>query len=257
MQIVTIISDFGSRDHYSSLLKGSILNLNSDLNIVDITHECDTHDIRQAAYLLKAIHKTFPKGTIHVVAVNNYYDPNFEIISFEYKGNYYIGPNNGVFSLSFDSINEDDVYKVLTDEESNDLFGLIAHGVSLISQKMSITEVGPPLNNFEKKLDIQPVITNDEIRATIVHIDKFENVILNVHREFFEHIKKNRKFEIFFKYYNPITEISNVYSDVPVGEAVCLFNSAHYLEIAINMGKAASQLDLAKDETIQIRFVNS
>lgn len=255
MQIVTIISDFGNRDQYAALLKGSILNLNSNINFVDITHECDTHDIRQASYFLNAVCKRFPEGTIHIVAVNNYYDPKFEIILFEYKGHYYIGPNNGIFSLAFDSINEDAIYKVLSDENELDLFSVLAHGVSLISQNMSITEVGPPLNRFEKKLDVQPVITNNEIRATIIHIDKYENVILNVHREYFEHVRKGRAFEIFFKYYNPVTEISQVYSDVPVGEAICLFNSANYLEIAINMGKAASQLDLAKDETIQIRFL--
>jgi len=257
MQIVTIISDFGIRDHYTALLKGSILNRNTDVNFVDITHQCDTHDIRQASYFLNAVCKRFPKGTIHIVAVNNYYDSNFEIILFEYKGHYYIGPNNGIFSLAFDSIDEDQIYKVVSDEDHSDLFGLIAHGVSLISQNMSITEVGPPLNQFEKKLDVQPVITNDEIRATIIHIDKYENVIVNVHREFFSMVCKDREFEIFFKYYNPVKQISNVYSDVPVGEAVCIFNSANYLEIAINMGKAASQLDLAKDETIQIRFLNT
>ena len=61
-------------------------------------------------------------------------------------------------------------------------------------------------------------------------------------------------FEIYFKYYNPISKISDTYSEVPIGEVLCLFNSANYLEIAINMGKAASQLDLYKDETIQIKF---
>jgi S-adenosylmethionine hydrolase len=255
MQLVTIISDFGIKDHYAALLKGTILNLNSDIQIIDVTHKVDTHDIRQAAYFLNAICKKFPPGTIHIVAVNNYYDPNYDIIVFEYKNRYYIGPNNGVFSLSFDAIDESEIYKVEYDEDERDLFNLIAHGVSLISQKMSITEVGPPLNHFDKRIDVKPVITNDEIRATIIHIDKYENVIINVHREFFEHVRQNRPFEIFFKYYNPISEISETYSDVPVGEVLCLFNSANYLEIAINMGKAASQLDLLKDETIQIKFL--
>ncbi len=255
MQLVTLISDFGIKDHYASLLKGTILSLNSELQIIDVTHQVDTYDIRQASYFLNAICKKFPPGTIHIVAVNNYYDSNYEIILFEYKGQYYIGPNNGVFSLAFDSIDEDQIYKIEYDEEDSDLFNLIAHGVSLISQNMSITEVGTPLNRFEKKIDIQPVQTNNEIRATIIHIDKYDNVIINVHREFFEHIRNNRQFEIFFKYYNPIREISATYSDVPIGEVLCLFNSANYLEIAINMGKASSQLDLLKDETIQIRFI--
>lgn len=254
MQLVTLISDFGTKDYYSALLKGSILSSNKNLQIVDVTHEIDTHDIRQAAYVLNATSRHFPAGTIHVVAVNNYYDHNFEYIIFEYKEHFYIGPNNGVFSLAFDSVDEDEIYKIVLDEDDNDLFDLVAHAVSLISRDMAITEVGVPLNRYVKKLDVQPVVTNNEIRATIVHIDKFENVILNVHREFFEHTRRGRRFELFFKYYNPITEVSELYCDVPIGEAVCLFNSANYLEIAINMGKAASQLDLAKDETIQIKF---
>jgi len=257
MQIVTLISDFGQTDYYCALLKGSILNLNSDIQIVDVTNDIDTYDIRQAAYFLNAVCKKFPQNTIHIVAVNNYYDPDYEIILFEYKGQFFIGPNNGVFSLAFDSVDENAIYKILLDDGKSDLFNLIAHGVSLISQKMNITEVGPPLNNYTKKIDIQPVVTPEEIRATIIHIDKFENVIINVHREFFEYVQKGRQFEIFFKYYDPVKQISESYADVPVGEVICLFNSANYLEIAINMGKAASQLHLMKDETIQIKFLNS
>mgnify|MGYP001550137169 CR=1 FL=1 len=256
MQLVSIISDFGTRDYYAALLKASILNLNSDIQIVDVTHEIDTHDIRHAAYVLNATAKRFPEGSIHIVAVNNYYDADFEFIIFEYKGHYFIGPNNGIFSLAFDSIDEDEIYKIVLDEDEASLFDLIAHAASLISRNLAITEVGIPLNNFDKKLDIQPVVSNNEIRATIIHIDKYENVILNVHREFFEHARKGRDFELFFKFYNPITEISQLYSDVAIGEPVCLFNSANYLEIAINMGKAASQLDLMKDETIQIKFID-
>lgn len=257
MQIVTLITDFGLSDYYSALLKGTILNHNSNVQIIDVTHNVDTHDIRQAAYFLNAVCKKFPKGTIHIVAVNNYYDHNYEIILFEYKNQYFIGPNNGVFSLAFDSVDEDAIYKVMVDDGAQDLFNQIAHGVGLISNNMAITEVGPPLNNYIKKIDIQPVVTQEEIRATIIHIDKFENVIINVHKEFFEYVAKGRKFEIFFKYYDPVREISDSYADTPIGEVVCLFNSANYLEIAINMGKAASQLHLMKDETIQIKFIES
>ena len=210
---------------------------------------------KRQAYHLNAVCKKFPPKTIHVVAVNNYYDINYEVIVFEYKNMFFVGPNNGLFSLAFDSIDEGQIYRVALDEEDCSMFDLIAHGVGLISHDMSITEVGPPLNRFEKKIDVKPVMTSDEIRATIIHIDKFENVIINVHREFFEHFRKGRNFEIFFKYYDPITKISENYSNAAVGEVLCIFNSANYLEISINMGKAASQLDLMKDETIQIKFL--
>lgn len=255
MRAVTLISDFGTKDHYSALLKGAILAQDNNLQFVDVSHEVDTHDIRQAAYFLKAIFRKFPAGTIHVVAVNNYYQPDFEIICFQHKEQFYIGPNNGVFSLTFDTLEESAIYKIMLDEEGANLFDLISHGVGLISKGLSITEVGPPLNYLDKKLDVQPVSTDNEIRATITHVDKYDNVILNVHREFFQHFRKNRAIEIYFKYNNPVTTISKTYSEVPIGDVVCLFNSANYLEIAINMGKAATQLDLQKDETVQIKFL--
>ena len=152
-------------------------------------------------------------------------------------------------------VDESLIYKIVFDEDRHDLFSLIAHGVALISKGLSITEVGPPLNHYEKKLAVQPVISDNEIRATIVHIDKYENLVLNVNRELFEYVRKDRQLEIYFKFQSPVTQIHTNYSEVPIGEVVCLFNAANYMEISINMGKAASQLDLRKDETIPIRFV--
>ncbi len=256
MRAVTIISDFGIKDHYVALLKGAILKHHSDIHLIDVSHQVDTYDIRQASYFIKSIYNSFPEGTINIVAVNNFYRHNYEILCFEYKDRFFIGPNNGIFSLAFDSINEEAIYRIVIDDADQNLFELIGHGVSLICKGMSITEVGPPLNQFDKKLEVQPVITDNEIRATITHIDKFDNIVLNVHREYFEFIRKDRRFEIYFKYFDPATSINKSYSAVPVGEVVCLFNSSNYLEIAINMGKAASLLDLRRDETIQIKFLD-
>ena len=63
-----------------------------------------------------------------------------------------------------------------------------------------------------------------------------------------------RNFSLYFKRHDPIERISNHYSDVQIGEVLCLFNSAGYLEIAINMGKAASMLGLKMDESVQLDF---
>jgi len=67
MRAVTLITDFGIRVHYTALLKGAILSDQSDVQLVDVSHQVDTHDIRQAAYMLRATHTKYPPGTIHVV----------------------------------------------------------------------------------------------------------------------------------------------------------------------------------------------
>jgi S-adenosylmethionine hydrolase len=81
-------------------------------------------------------------------------------------------------------------------------------------------------------------------------------VISNISRELFERVGKNREFELYFKRHDPILKLSHNYYDVAVGETLCLINSADYLELAINMGKASSMLGLKLEDTIQIDFKN-
>lgn len=257
MQIVSLTTDFGVEDHYVSVLKGSILSRKQDLNIIDISHNVSTHDIVQAAYFLENALEAFPLKSIHVVSVYNYYAQNYRIIAFEKNGHYFIGPNNGIFSLIFDDLREEGIHYVSMEGTQNyKLQERIAHAVACFAHGLSLTEIGPPIESFTRKIGIQPVITNDQIRATIIHIDHFENVIVNLKKKDFLKIQNGRNFSLYYKNHDPITEISNAYSDVKIGDVLCFFNAVGFLEIAINMGKASSMLSLIKNETIQINFHN-
>lgn len=255
MQIVSLTTDFGLEDHYVAILKGSILSRKMDLNIIDLSHNVTTHDIVQAAFYLENALAAFPTKTIHVVAVHNYYRRNYEIIAFEKNGHYFVGPNNGIFTLIFDDLQEVQIAKVMIDDQDdNRLHSLIAHSVACLAHGLGIEEIGEPLSLLDRKMGIQPVVTKDQIRATIIHIDHFENVIVNLKKEQFEKIRAGRNFSIYYKHHDPIQKISLAYSDVVLSEVVCLFNGAGFLEIAINMGKASTMLSLFKNETIQITF---
>jgi S-adenosyl-L-methionine hydrolase (adenosine-forming) len=70
MPIITLITDFGLADEYVGVMKGVILSINPDADIIDLTHLIDPQDIIQAAFLLKASYSYFPKNTIHVVVVD-------------------------------------------------------------------------------------------------------------------------------------------------------------------------------------------
>ncbi len=255
MQLVTITTDFGTSDHYVAVLKGNILSKKQDLQIIDVSHDIDAHDIVQAAFHVSNTFRTFPKGTIHVVAVYNYYDPNFEFIAFEKDGYYFIGPNNGIFSLVFDDINPSSVHKVDYDNEKDyKIQQIISHAVACFAHGLGMTEMGPVVDRFSTKIGIQPVVTSDQIRATIIHIDHFENVVVNLKEEEFERIRAGRKFSIYYQQNDPVTRINRSYHEAHIGDVLCCFNAAGYLEIAINMGRAASLLGLRKNETIQINF---
>ena len=87
-----------------------------------------------------------------------------------------------------------------------------------------------------------------------VHVDNFENVVVNIRREVFEKTLNGRDFSLFFKRNDPITKLSGNYCDVPVGEQLCLFNAAGFLEIAVNMGKAATLLGLKVEDVVEVSF---
>lgn len=255
MQIVSLTTDYGSKDYYVAELKASILSRKDDFNIIDISHNIDRFDIEQAAFFLVNTLPAFKESSIHIVAVNCNYKRKSEYICFEKNGHYFIGPNNGVFSLIFDDIDESKVYVVdLPDTSNMSVNTLLAHAAAYIGHGLPLEEIGPMVPHFTRRLIIRPVVTASQIRASIIHIDHFENVIINLKKDVFEKARNNRRFELHYKPHDPITFISNDYSDVAIGDAVAFFNSSGYLEIALNLDKASSMLNLAKSEMIQINF---
>lgn len=257
MTIVSLTTDFGIKDHYTAILKANILSKCRDATFIDISHSIDSHDIVEGAFYLSNSYKNFPEGSIHIAAVYNYYQPNFKLLAFVKEGQYFIGPDNGIFSLMFDDLDLLDVHyvdKSILDNEPS-LHELFAHAVACISHDLGLDQLGPKVEKVRKRMGIQPVVTKNQIRATIIHIDHFENVVINLNKTQFEKVRQGRSFELYYKQNDPITSIDTSYGSVDIGDVVCIFNSADYMEIALNMGKASSMLGLHKNETVQINFL--
>lgn len=254
MQIVSLTTDFGIADYFVADLKASILSQYGLVQFVDISHQIASHDIMQAAYYLKNVNDSFPTGTIHIVAVYNYYEHKSKFVAFKHNGQYYLGPNNGIFSLVFDDIDSSKIFEIDFGDNVS-LTQIYSHSVALISNKIPLNEIGPVVDHFHVKLPISPVITPSQIRATILHIDHYNNAVINITKNQFEKIRNDRRFEIYYKQTDPITTISKHYAEVAVGDVLALFDSTGYLVIAINMNRASDQLNLVKNETIQINFL--
>ncbi len=255
MQIVSLTTDYGSKDYYVAELKASILNGKNDFYIIDISHEIDRFDIVQAAFFLSNAMPSFNEGSIHVVAVNCNYKRKSEYICFEKQGHYFIGPNNGIFSLIFNDLKSEEIFVISPPDNGNlSVNSIFSHAAAYIGHGLPLAEIGEPVQHFNTKLVIQPVVTSNQIRATIIHIDHFENVVVNLKKDQFEKVRNDRKFELYYKPNDPITFLSKDYGDVAIGDALAFFNASGYLEIAINMDKASSMLNLMKNEMIQINF---
>lgn len=256
MSIVTLTTDFGLRDYYPALIKGAMLHHNAQLNIIDITHQIKPYDIVEAAFVFKNTWTQFPAKTIHVVSVNDYYNHESRYIAIQHKDHYFIGPDNGIFSLIFEDLPRE-VYELdYTIKGSFPLQEIYAQAVGHILKNESCAEIGKPIDTLLQRITFRPVIDPSKIRGSVIYIDHYENVILNITRALFEEVGRNRPFKLYFKRHDPITQICQNYQDVAIGEPLCLFNSANHIEIAVNMGKASSLLGLKVEDTVQIDFSN-
>ena len=257
MHIVSITTDFGLQDYYVAELKAHILQRSTDIHLIDVSHSIDSHDIVQAAHFLDNVFRSFPEKSIHLVAVYNYYEKNSSFILLEREGHYFVGPDNGVLSLIFDDLRSEEIIRLdHEDFTSRSIAEIFSRVVGYIIEGKELMQLGSKAESIKQKMGIKPVVTSSQIRATIIHIDHYENVIINLKRDQFEKIRRGRDFQLYYKQTDPVTHISEDYADVPITDVMCLFNSAGYMEIGINMGKASSMLNLNKNETIQINFLD-
>lgn len=256
MNIVTMTTDFGTRDYCTGSIKGAILAQGAPALLVDITHDIDNYNIVQAAYTLKNAFHHFPKGSIHLISVHNFYRSKPRFLLVHHQGHFFIGPDNGIFSLMFEG--PLDKIRTLSHPDACTVFGVrdvFATTVGQLLKGSSMDAIGQPFDAVLQRLALQPITGKDQIRGSVIHIDNYKNAVLNVDRPLFERIRRGRDFELYFKRYDPITQVSSNYAEVPIGEVLCLFNSANLLEIAVHMDKAATLFGLEVDEAIQIDFL--
>jgi S-adenosyl-L-methionine hydrolase (adenosine-forming) len=258
MPIITLTTDWGLKDHYLGAVKGAIYRMLPDAKIVDICHDIPAFDLNQAAFIIRNFYRDFPEGTIHILGLNTEASIESPHTVVFHNGHYFIGADNGIFSLIFDEKPEK-IYEleVIQDTDyftfsTRDVFVKVA--CHLASGK-AIEEIGRPRKTIMQKMSFRPVFDGNLIKGKVIYIDSYENVFTNITEDFFNQHAKGKKFAILFRSATyRITELSKSYKDVVEGEMLALFNSSGYLEIAINMGRASSLLGLKIDQPVLIEF---
>lgn len=255
MQLVTLTTDFGTQDFYTGALKGALLSRAPGLTLVDISHDVKPFDIVQGAFIVQNVWTEFPEGTIHLVGVNCVYSQGFRFVAARRDGHYFLAPDNGLLTLLFPQIAPSDLRTLPADPaEHFAVKNIFAAAVAHITEGKPFETLGDFPAPLLERISIQPVITPTRIRGTVIHIDNFENVVVNIRRDVFEKALNGREFSLFFKRNDPIARLSDNYCDVPVGEPLCLFNAAGFLEIAVNMGRAATLLGLKVEDVVEVVF---
>jgi len=259
MGLITLISDWGRNDYYTAAVKGMIYKHHPEANIVDITHDINPFDVDQAAYVIRNAYKSFPDNTVHIIGVNTEESLNHPHSVVYYNKQYFIGTDNGVFSLIFEGEPEEQlVLDIIQDSESFTFSGrdrFVKAAVHL-AKGGKIEDLGTEKVKLIRKISFEPVKDESSIRGLISHIDTYENLITNIPEKLFRETVKNRKYEISLRSVK-IQTIQNSYGDVRPGEVVALFASHGMLEIAINKGNAASLLGVSKKDPVVVDVILS
>ncbi|MCF6182359.1 SAM-dependent chlorinase/fluorinase [Lutibacter sp.] len=275
MSIITLTTDFGTKDHFVGAIKGTIYNELPNARIVDISHEISPFNITETAYILKNAYKSFPEGSIHIIGVDSELNEENKHIALKLDNHYFICPNNGVISLLANEIKPEKIVEINIHDRIETSFPVLDVFVKVachIARGGKLEIIGKVISEYKKMVELQPKISDDLITLTgnIIYIDNYGNAISNISKKVFEEVRKARNFEIMASKYH-FTEIQNKYSDIvdfslpfdqrqKEGNKLAIFNSANYLEIAIfrsnlkTVGGASTLLGLNYRDTITIKF---
>lgn len=257
MAIITLTTDLGTKDFYHAALKGSILKILPSANIVDITHEVPTFNISYAAFVLKNAYPYFPTGTVHLIGIDSVFSEDTKYVAFKYHDHFFVGADNGIFSLLFDE-KPDDVVELNIMQDLKylhfPLVDIFVKAASHLAKGGKLKDIGMPVEGLEQRMLLHPVIERDIIRGSVIYIDNFCNVITNITKDLFTKVQRNRDFTLYFRKSETITQLSWHYNEVTEGEKLCLFGISNHLEIAINKGKASGLLGLHLGDIVRVEF---
>ena len=275
MSIITLTTDFGNKDFFVSSVKGAVLSEVKNAMIIDVSNEIQPYNHSEAAYILKNAYKNFPKGTIHIVGVESELTPENRHIAMAFEGHYFIGSDNGIFSMIKDDLKAEKIVEINIHEKESSSFSVLDVFVKVaahISRRGKLEVIGKIIKSIKQITNINPVVNNkaNQILGSVIYIDNYGNVVTNINRKFFNEIRKSRDYKIFartvkfeniYENYSGAIDFSNPKEKREEdGKKIAIFNSANHLELGIyksnpkTYGSAASLFGLDYRDPITVKF---
>ncbi len=255
MQIITLTTDAGLKDHYVASIKASLYRQLPNVILIDISHDIRPFDSSEAAFQLRSCYTDFPDGTIHIIGVdsepkiaeasieNNQqnFSPNYPSI-LVFENQYFIATDNGFFGAFLGDKKPSAFYNYLAIHEHLEMLRFttktcLAPLAIRIAKGEKAEQFCTGEENFKRSLLQNPIIEALSIQGHVIHIDSYGNLISNITKEDFDRFGENMPFTIYYhnKTYH-LEKISPTYNSVILGDKVAIFNHAGLLEIAINQG---------------------
>ncbi len=263
MVTITLLSDFGLTDSYVAEMKGVILSEDPDLKIVDVSHGIERHNIPMGSFILETALPYFPQGSIHVAVV----DPGvgterLPLVMLCERG-VLVGPDNGLLIRAAERLGLKAAYQIDSQCFKGEKVSATFHGRDIFARTAAKLALGLGPRAFGSevkelvKLDIPAVkVSDDRAKCTVLHVDSFGNVIVNLGEEEFLRLglREGSHIVVETKRGRSSGSIARTYSDILRDHVGVIMGSQGYVEIAMRESSAAAKLGLKPLDRVEIRF---
>jgi S-adenosylmethionine hydrolase len=255
--IITLTTDYGLNDHLVGVMKGAILKINPDAQIVDITHQIAPFDLLDGALAIVSAYPYFPARTIHVVVVDPGVGTERRPLLVSGQNQYFLAPDNGVLSGIYEKEHPVLVRNITSEHyfaqpvsktfHGRDIFAPVA---AWLSKSWQPGSMGEEITDFKKFAMPRPKQADGLWKGVVLKVDAFGNLVTNFRAEDLtpESLEKG---EVNFQIgTHPVTRLVPTFANGNTGEAIAYIGSSGYLEIAVNKGSAAKTLGIGRGATV-------
>jgi hypothetical protein len=259
--IITLTTDFGSNDHFVGAMKGVILDIVPDAQIVDICHAVQAFDVLDGALTISQAYSYFPTRTVHVVVVDPGVGTARRPIVASSDKYHFVAPDNGVLSLVYAREERMHVRHITSEHyflqpvsntfHARDIFSPVA---AYLAKEVDPMKFGDEVEDFVRFSAPKPkAVDENRLRGVVLKVDRFGNLITNITPQDAPTLfgAGGKAFKIVIGS-REITEIHSAYAEGAPGEVVGILGSMGFLEIAANRGAAAQLTGAGKGSDVTI-----
>jgi S-adenosyl-L-methionine hydrolase (adenosine-forming) len=261
--VITLLTDFGSADHYAGAMKGVMLGICPEAQLVDISHEIAPYAIAEAAYTLARAWRCFPKGTVHLIVVDPGVGSARRPILADAAGHRFVAPDNGVLTMVFDSVAGHKVREITSSRYFRQPVSQTFHGRDIFAPVAARLAAGVPSRKFGRLIAdyirgdfAKPVrMGPQKWTGAILKFDRFGNMITNFEAGVWQSLAR-QAFEMKIGR-RSVTMLASSYAEMPAGELCAIAGSAGFLEVSLNQASAAAFSGARPGEKVNLQLLKA
>jgi S-adenosylmethionine hydrolase len=244
MSLVVLLTDFGTRDYFVGVMRGVISQINPILRVIDLTHEIEPQNVRQAAFVLWASRRSFPEDSIFVCVVDPGVGSDRKVICGRIGGQIFLAPDNGLLDYVVAESKEIELYEVTNRKLFGSTVSSTFHGRDIMAPVAAHLSRGTKLNELGDRFNYRSVVPfyrkleKGKNNGEIVYRDRFGNVLTNF---LWQDSLLSGTATINVKT-KVITKFCRTYSEANPKTLACVKGSSGLVEIAVNSGDASKLL---------------